>query len=503
MFECLRDSAIFVVLMYLCFVVPSCALSSGSHAVHRPFTISFTIQFCGMISFFGFRSRPAVRVSVPFFSSAFSLVFAALSLSLSLSLLLQPATTRAQPLPPRADNLTVNVVRNFAGELFSLNSRPYMEPLVNLLNATTNGRLFQTALVGDPSRKNTFYVRVGVHGMVAFVRPDQQTYAPVLPSDELSITKLLPFISGNILAGQINIRDTVGLVGYVTNALIGEGLRDGSITVPKQAPTFFGNIRESFTVPKTYFRTRLQQGLAGIRLPASAEAGVLNAINQLPDAFPLPAGQSLSLLPLAVPQIEIGSLYGTELLIRFIPALDWGNNIGRFGFWGVGVKHSVSQYLTDLPLEIAVQGVVQGTSLSNRIGVTGAELTASANIVSVNVHASKRWGNFEAFSGLSFDRLAVNASYTFKLPQQLQVQLGLLRPVDGNMNGTIEDNEYIVDVANGYPGDTQPQTKEVPITATGLRWTVGAAYHIGKFSIVADYNLSTFSMLTLGLTAQF
>jgi hypothetical protein len=400
-----------------------------------------------------------------------------------------------------ADPTTVQVVRDFGGELFRINSVPYLQPLVQLLNATTNARTFHTAFVGNPitgKHDNSFYVRVGVQGMAAFVRPDQMTYAPVLPTADLDLNKLLQYVSGNILTGQFTIRDTAGLVGYATRVLIGDGIREGKIQVPAQTATFFGSLQQNFTIPKTYFRDRLNQGIAGIRLSPAATASIIQAIERLPDTYPLPNGQNLSVLPLAVPQVEIGSLYGTELLLRFIPALDWGNNIGRFGFWGVGLKHNVSQYFPALPFELAAQGVVQGTRLTNTIGVTGAQLLAEATIFNANIHASKRFGIWEVFSGLSYDALNVNASYTFVLPLSLQIQLGLLKPVTENGVTT-----YVVDAAAGFPGDTQPQTAKVTLNNATLRWTLGGAVHLGQVSIVADYNLSSFSMVTAGMNVRF
>jgi hypothetical protein len=413
----------------------------------------------------------------------------------SLPLLAQVSTV--QP----ADPTTVQVVRDFGGELFRINSVPYLQPLVQLLNATANGRSFHTAFIGNAANgrhENTFYMRVGIYGMGAFVRPDQMTYAPQLPTAELDLTKLTSFVSGNLLTGQISIRDTAGLIGYAVRVLTGDGIREGRIQVPAQASSFFGNLQQNFTIPKTYFRDRLNQGIAGIRLSPAATATILQAIERLPDTYPLPNGQNLSLLPLAVPQVEIGSLYGTELMLRFIPSLDWGNNIGRFGFWGVGVKHSISQYIPMLPFELAAQGVVQGSRLTNTIGVTGAQLLAETTIFNANIHASKRFGIVEVFSGLSYDALNVNASYTFVLPLSLQIQLGLLKPV--TENGV---TNYVVDAAAGFPGDTQPQVARVNLANSTLRWTLGGAVHLGNVSIVADYNLSTFSMLTAGVNVRF
>lgn len=396
----------------------------------------------------------------------------------------------------RADPLTVAVVRDFGGELFLLNSISYLNPLVQLLNSTVNARMYHTAEV---ARKNSFYVRVGVNGMVGFVNPDQLTYAPTLPRQELDLLRLAQYAT---IFPTVSIRDTAGLVGYAMRVIINDGIKEGEIKVPTTSPTFFGNQLQRFDIPKAYFRKRLvspatNDPLAAI--PAATRASIVPYIDRLPDSYPLPNGQNLSFLPLAVPQIEIGSLFGTELLVRYIPLLNWGNNIGNFGFGAVGLKHSLSQYLKDAPLELALQAVYQTTTLTNTIGVTGAKLRADATIFTGNVHASKRWGNFEVYGGAAFDNLNITASYTFVIPRELQAQLGLLqlqRDAQGNFF-------YTENAAAGYPGDTMPQTKTVSLQNSAIRGTLGMAYYLGPVSISVDYNRSSFHLVSAGIDVKF
>src|SRR3989337_3675684 len=65
-----------------------------------------------------------------------------------------------------------------------------------------------------------------------------------------------------------------------------------------------------------------------------------------------PAGFNVSSIPSGVYQIA-GSYYGTELLLRFFPNLKFSDV--ETGFWGIGVKHNISQWIPDLPLDIALQ----------------------------------------------------------------------------------------------------------------------------------------------------
>lgn len=412
------------------------------------------------------------------------------------------AQTQPNPFPPKADPLTVEVVRKFGGELFLMNSSAFLEPLVRRMNAATNSRTFHSASISKG-----FFIRFGLHGMAAFVNERDKTYTPQLPRDSLNLNTLGNYVQIiDIIKQQFVIKDSAGLITYAAKVLIDEGIKSGQIKVPGTASTFFGNSAQSFIVPKDYLRQRISTPVAGDLLsllsPAVRQA-IIPAIERLPSEFPLPPGQNLSVLSLGVPQIEIGSLLGTELLVRFIPNIDWGKNIGKFGFWGIGVRHSLSGYLPESPVDIAAQGVIQGTSLRNTVGVTGAELKADATIFTLNIHASKRVGIVDFFTGLSYDNMNISASYTFTLPRQLQAELGLIRPIDSNNDGLISDDEYLPDPANGYPGDTQPQTQTIPLSVSSLRWTLGASLSLGPVRLIADYNLSSFSMLTFGVDVRF
>ncbi len=397
----------------------------------------------------------------------------------------------------KADPLTVAVVRDYGGELFRLNSLLYLNPLVDLLNSMSNSRFYHSAEV---TRKNSFYVRFGIHGMAGFVNPNQFTFTPLVPNEALDLNKLSQYAS---LSPSIQIRDTAGLASYAVRVVIHDGIRDGQITLPNSSSTFFGNTRARIDLPKAYFRQRLTNPTASdplSLLPASVRNSLLPVIERLPSDFPLPTGQDRTWLQLAVPQVEIGSIAGTELLVRYLPQLNWGGNIGNFGFWAIGLKHSLSQYWQDAPFEMALQGVYQSTLLTNTIGVTGAKLSAEASILNGNLHVSKRWGDVEIYGGIAFDYFTTKASYTFSIPFEIQAQLGLLqeqRDASGAITG------YTVNKAAGYLGDELPQTVELSIPTSSFRGTLGVAWYFGPAAICLDYNRSTINLLTAGVTVKF
>lgn len=84
------------------------------------------------------------------------------------------------------------------------------------------------------------------------------------------------------------------------------------------------------------------------------------------DEFQLPPGLlDASIAPLAVPQVGIGTIYGTDAQIRYVPSTNI-NNYGSISVFGLAVRHSVSQYIPASPVDLAVQGSWQS------VGIDGA-----------------------------------------------------------------------------------------------------------------------------------
>lgn len=385
----------------------------------------------------------------------------------------------------RADSVSVEIVRGLSKDLFDLNSIPFLDPLVISMNATSNSRFFQSAHV---PKENSFYIRFGVETMVGFVREDQKTYEPQLPTEELSIGRLQELgIFDN------NITDTAAAALYLLRTSFQDGLEKDSIIIPEQSATIFGNETADLDMPKMFLSNRID---ALDFIDADAREAMKSTINNLPDNITLPEGQDFSIVVFAVPQVEIGSFWSTELLLRYIPKVKWSETIGKFGFWGVGLKHNISNYVFPDIFQLAVQGAFQSTSIENTIGVTEAELTSDAEIWNANIHASKQIGNLTFFSGFSVEKIDIDAEYVFTLPIEIQLSLGLVKKDPDNPDRLVADPPE-------YPGDTQPQTSNISLSDTNLKWTGGVAYQIGPVSVFADYSVSEFNILSGGLTVGF
>jgi hypothetical protein len=148
---------------------------------------------------------------------------------------------------------------------------------------------------------------------------------------------------------------------------------------------------------------------------------------------------------------------------------------------------------------LAVQAVYQGTYLKNTIGVTNSDLRADATFWDFNIHTSKAFldDKLNIYAGFSYELFNINSNFTYTLPMQTQIQLGL-REVDST---TIP---YTTKPPSPeFPGDTIPQTSNLRITDANYKLVFGITYQIGPVAIFIDYNISKFNIFTGGIEVRF
>ena len=430
-----------------------------------------------------------------------------------LSISILPTTVKSAP----PNEFIVPLCRMFSKDLFDLNANPYLSPTVQVVNATSNAGFFHSAYV--PQKVNKPYFRFSLIAMSGSVRDDMKTFNPRIPTKEYNQNDLAPFVDITPILQppyiNVNILDTAGLINYFFQNVLYDGIKTGKIVLPENAPTTLGNSKASLFLPRDVMKELIEAHplypIIGL-VPGGKEL-IENVIGSFPDEFSLAEGGNINSIAAAVPQLEIGSLYGTELLIRFIPPLDYGKWIGKFSFWGIGLKHSISQYFYNdtnrdgnaakreqiAPFDLAVQAVYQRTGLENTIGITDAKLKTNANIFSFNMHASKNFNNyFELYSGLSYEMTNITGSYTYYLPLELQKNIGLLRVEylpDGKEKYHKEPPEY--------PGDDMPQFSKVTVSSSHIKWIIGASKNIGNFTVFANYNVSKFNIFNGGIQYRF
>lgn len=389
-----------------------------------------------------------------------------------------------------ADPLMIELTRSLSRDLFEYNGAAYAQPITIVANASTNSRFYNSAYV--PKDVDKLYFRFSLNGMLGFVGQEMKEFDPVYPMDDFDWSEASRYVSfsGSQDEGLvINIKDTAGFYQYLLLNLLYEGITSGTINAPETLPTALGTKEVSYL--ELPMETLLKQHPLYPQIPEEQIGQIEGLLKQFPSRFPLTSGSDINTLALGVPQLEIGSFMGTELLVRFIPPIDLGETFGDFTFWGIGLKHSISQYFNesddDRLFDLAVQGVYQGTHLKNYIGVTNAELTADATIWNANIQASKELNKyFTVYSGLAYETISISMDYLYYIPVEIQRQLGLLE--EGQEKPT-----------PGYPGDQDPQLTEMDFTEKQIKFTLGIQANISDFDFALDYSFSKFDMFSLGI----
>jgi hypothetical protein len=111
-------------------------------------------------------------------------------------------------------------------------------------------------------------------------------------------------------------------------------------------------------------------------------------------------------LPFAVPQLTFGNFYGTQGMLRYIKVSE-REDIPQISFFGIGARHSISQYFPLLPVDIAASIYYQsfnvGEIMEARTTAFGAQVSKSFVLVTV-------------YGGLQYENSTVNLEYTYTGP---------------------------------------------------------------------------------------
>lgn len=226
------------------------------------------------------------------------------------------------------------------------------------------------------------------------------------------------------------------------------GFRYMSISIPSSQMTFTPNLPNGYTSNKS----------------TATFWGDKGTIYTGPNGYiTYPNGINQSSVPFAIPQVT-ASLMGTQVLIRYLPSIKVGDkNVNYFGF---GIRHSISQYIPLIPVDIAVQ------FLYNKITVTNV---IDAKAYAFNAEVSKTFGLLTAYGGLQYESSTFNLNYTIK----------------------------------GDPNSGDPalrQNKNVSASVDGkdkFRVIIGASAQLGFLVLNADYNITTQPVIEGGISFEF
>jgi hypothetical protein len=178
--------------------------------------------------------------------------------------------------------------------------------------------------------------------------------------------------------------------------------------------------------------------------------------------FAFPGGFDLNSFGLAVPQLRVSSLAGTEAVVRWVAVETGDNDLGKVDMFGIGARHSISQYMGENPaLDIAAGFMYQDLDLGEN--VFGRPFVDTSAML-LQVQGSRRmpvgFATFEPYGVVGWESFDLDVEYD---------------DVDGNP------------VLVSMEGDN------------AFRFTIGAGLNFAAGQVWADYSFSDVSNFSFGL----
>lgn len=307
-------------------------------------------------------------------------------------------------------------------------AKGYLSPAANAFGTDLNSGLFHSAGMGG-------ILPFGLHLYVGVQVP-----TAIIPSSDQTFS--------------MSYMDTVTF-----QRTIGSNIYD--IKVPatftvNNAPTVFG---DKNTTGQATFNVQKD---TSITIGSVTQNFTLDSTASIPT---IPGWTKLALAPVPIPQIGLGSIMGTDVLIRFLPKIKI-SSYGSLQLLGFGIRHSISQYIPLIPVDVAVQLGWQNFSIYDSSGAKVLKESAFA----ANLEVSKTFAIVTIYGGLQVESSSMDVNYSFTPP-----------------------------ATNAIPN---PQTVPISFSMKGknnFRALVGLNFGLGPLTINADYSLGAVNAVTAGI----
>ncbi len=177
--------------------------------------------------------------------------------------------------------------------------------------------------------------------------------------------------------------------------------------------------------------------------------------------------ENLPILPLAAPQLSIGTVYGTALEFRYLPTVQLNSDLGDFSYFGFGIQHNPAVWLDNpLPVDLSVGFFTQTLTVGSIFKSTAAAF---------GINASKTFGSsmlgVTPYASLMLENSEVTVSYS----QKVDTQAG----------------QQDVNVSFDLKGENS------------ARFTIGASFALAILNINVDYTLAKYNTASAGLGFAF
>jgi len=221
------------------------------------------------------------------------------------------------------------------------------------------------------------------------------------------------------------------------------------------------------------------------------------------NAFRMPEGLNTNYVPTPMIQAGIGLIKGTEVLVRYMPNISSRGN--EIGFWGIGGKHSLKQWIPGLKKLPALQ-------LSVMYGYTKLHGNVDINITPNEIGA----GGLPGSSSSAWDNqwmTLVTQSHTANLVVSGNFPVicayGGIGIVSSKTNLKLEGDYPMINVDEGGPfvdaliDPIDMEIKNQDGSVTKPRLNAGVRFKMAIVTIHFDYSWANYSVFTAGLGFSF
>ena len=224
--------------------------------------------------------------------------------------------------------------------------------------------------------------------------------------------------------------------------------------------------------------------------------------------FNAPPGLNLTFMPVPMIQAGIGLPLGTEIKVRYFPSINV--NDYKIGLWGLGLEHSIMQYIPGndlLPFDVSLFGgfskLSGGIPISVQPSSSGAVINYSSayNVLTsftnqsigttikawnVGVIASVKVSVLTLYGGLGYSKTSTNLKFNGVYP------LPGVNPVVSLTQPVYEDAGVVKNIA---PIDIE--------NFSGLRANIGLRLKLAVLTIHGDYTKSQYNVFSGGIGLSF
>ena len=216
-------------------------------------------------------------------------------------------------------------------------------------------------------------------------------------------------------------------------------------------------------------------------------------------------GTGIDYIPLPMAQLTIGLPFGTDVSVRFIPSVGY-QDYGEIGLWGVGGKHSISQWLPFIKnlkfLDISVQGGY--TKVTSSVHV----VVEPQSLVEVDNYPNHDWNDQFITQRVEGWTTNLIASQTLPIISFYQGIGYASSSVELIMEGHYPIHTVILDEASPDFGKITYEPMETPIQMNyknfdNLRLNAGARIKLGVLTLHYDFTHTLYSTHSVGIGISF